>query len=335
MNTIVKASGIAGDRFFSLRGGDAALPGKHPPPGHPAPPPHPAAHIAAPHIAARPMVAHAQRHVAAPRVAHIRPAHVNVAHGPATHVHTHAAHLHTPTVNTNAHLNTPNAQHGRHNANVNTNANINANLHNAHNNRLARVNSGADPRNFAAHRRFSHVAALRPFLAARWHRDHHLGWVGPVFWPYAYGDFFYDALWPGDYQDYDPFWAYGYGDIYEGIFSPYDYDSYVRGRGAPARMAALQQTVTQSCTDEASEVTGWPIDQIKAAVQPDPRQNVFLDNLGNAIVKWSATRLINRIVQRRCRSRPPAVSPRCSSAWKAWCRRSTSCSRRSPSSTTR
>jgi LTXXQ motif family protein len=143
------------------------------------------------------------------------------------------------------------------------------------------------PRNFAQHRRFAHVGALRPFLERRWHRHHHLGWVGPLFWPYAYGDVFYYALWPYDYYDYDPFWAYGYGDIYEGIFPPYDYSDYVSGPQAPARMTALTKTVAQSCVDEAAEVTGWPIDQIEAAVKPNQRQNNLLDGLGNAVVKAS------------------------------------------------
>ena len=85
----------------------------------------------------------------------------------------------------------------------------------------------------------------------------------PVFWPYAYGDFFYYALWPDDYAYYDPFWYYGYDDIYAGIFSPYNYDEYVQGPNAPERMTALTQSVAQSCSDEAAEVTGWPIDQIR------------------------------------------------------------------------
>ena len=121
--------------------------------------------------------------------------------------------------------------------------------------------------------------------AGIWH--HHLGWIGPLFWPYAYGDFFYYALWPDDYAYYDPFWVYGYADIYEGIFSPYDYSDYVQGSGAPARMAALTQNMAQSCDDEAAEVTGWPIDQIAAAVQPSDDQSKLLDDLGNAVVKAS------------------------------------------------
>jgi LTXXQ motif family protein len=146
----------------------------------------------------------------------------------------------------------------------------------------------ADPRAFAAHRQqFATNAAFRPFWHHGWHPWHHLGWIGPVFWPYAYGDFFYYALWPDDYYDVDPFWAYGYGDIYSAMFSPYDYSDYVQGPRAPERMATLTQNMAQSCSDEAAEVTGWPVDQIQAAVQPTQQQSALLDDLGNALVKAS------------------------------------------------
>jgi hypothetical protein len=145
----------------------------------------------------------------------------------------------------------------------------------------------ADPRSFAAHRQLAGDPAFRPFWNRGWHPNHHLGWVGPLFWPYAYGDFFYYALWPDDYYDVDPFWAYGYGDIYSAIFSPYSYDDYVQGPSAPAKMATLTQSMAQSCSDEAAEVTGWPIDQIQAAVQPTQQQGALLDDLGNALVKAS------------------------------------------------
>lgn len=144
-----------------------------------------------------------------------------------------------------------------------------------------------DPTRFAHLRDFHGSRAFRPFLAARWHPHHHLGWIGPLFWPYAYGDVFYDALWPYAYASYDPFWYYGYDDIYEGIFSPYDYGEYVHGRQAPARMGALTQSASESCDNEAAEVTGWPIDQIQAALSPTSQQTALLDDLGNAIVKAS------------------------------------------------
>ena len=155
--------------------------------------------------------------------------------------------------------------------------------------RLAHTNHAtfAGRRTFAANRHFAGAGAFHPFWNHGWHWHNHLGWIGPLFWPYAYGDFFYYALWPDDYDDVDPFWVYGYGDIYEGIFSPYVYDDYVQGPGAPARMAALTQSMAQSCSDEAAEVTGWPIDQISDAVQPNPQQSALLDDLGNAVVKAS------------------------------------------------
>jgi len=106
-----------------------------------------------------------------------------------------------------------------------------------------------------------------------------------MFWPYAYGDFFYYALWPYDYYYFDPFWAYGYDDLYEGIFSPYSYEPYVRGRGASSRMTALKEGVAQACDNETAEVTGWPIDQIQEAVEPNDQQKALLDELGNAVVK--------------------------------------------------
>jgi hypothetical protein len=129
---------------------------------------------------------------------------------------------------------------------------------------------------------------LRPFLnRGWWRRHHHLGWVGPLFWPYAYGNFFYYTLWPYGYGYIDPFWAYGYNDIYAGIFWPYRYEGYVRGRRAPSRMAALTRGVRDACTEEAAEVIGWPIDQIQQVVEPNERQRALLDDLGNAVVAAS------------------------------------------------
>jgi hypothetical protein len=154
-------------------------------------------------------------------------------------------------------------------------------------NGFSHVGLAANPRTFAARRAFFTHTAFAPFWHSGWHPYHHLGWIGPVFWPYAYGDFFYYSLWPYGYGYDDPFWVYGYGDIYTGIFAPNTYDEYVQGPGAPAKMTALTQSMAQSCAEEAAEVTGWPIDQIQAAVQPNPDQSALLDSLGNAVVQAS------------------------------------------------
>ena len=44
-----------------------------------------------------------------------------------------------------------------------------------------------------------------------------IGWVGPMFWPYAYDDFVDYTFYP---HAYDTFWPYAYDDLYEGAFRP-------------------------------------------------------------------------------------------------------------------
>jgi len=162
------------------------------------------------------------------------------------------------------------------------------------NSHVTPLKNASDLKNFSARRDFANKTAFNSLWHQGWHQNwwnnhhfFHIGWIGPWFWPFAYGDFFYFALWPWDYWWYDPFWAYGYGDIYQAVFFPYAYDDYVQGPRAPERMARLKQSLAQGCNEEAGEVTGWPIDQIQSAVQPDERQSPMLDDLGNAVVKAS------------------------------------------------
>ena len=210
----------------------------------------------------------------------------------------------------NAHIAGPNSHMGRANFHAaghglgtrgplagHTMAPLHAGLAGSH---FAHAGTFGGPRAFATHRMFAaNGGTFHQFWGHGWHWHNHLGWIGPVFWPFAYGDFFYYALWPDDYAYYDPLWIYGYPDIYEGIFSPYDYGEYVQGPNAPARMKALTDQMAQSCTEESDEVTGWPIDQISAAVQPDQQQAALLDDLGNAVVKAS------QVIRSNC---PTAVS---------------------------
>jgi hypothetical protein len=169
---------------------------------------------------------------------------------------------------------------------------------------------GANAATFVGHRNFAASNAFAPFVNNNWSSrgygsDHggytgyggyyggwnggwsHLGWIGPLFWPYAYGDVFYSALWPYQYGYVDPVWAYGYNDIYEGIFAPYSYVDYVRGPQAQARMTALSQQMSEACINEATEVTNWPTDQIQQVVQPDDAQGGLLNDLTSAIAQAS------------------------------------------------
>ncbi len=294
--------------------------GGHPPPPHAAAP-HIAAPRAVPHFAPRAAVPHFTPHVSAvrphftPHASAVRP-HFTP-HVSAIRPHTRVAHPNLNTAHRMAHV--P-GLHGRHQANSSLHTNAASQLAHDHNRldrshnhngrtpstagalkannraltnaRVRPLANAASPNGFRDRRRLASNAAFRPFWGQDWrhhgwHPYYHLGWVGPLFWPYAYGDFFYYSLWPDDYEYADPFWVYGYGDLYEAVFSPYDYSDYVQGSGAPARMATLTEGMAQSCNDEAAEVTGWPIDQIQNAVQPNQQQTALLDDLGNAIVEAS------------------------------------------------
>jgi hypothetical protein len=131
-----------------------------------------------------------------------------------------------------------------------------------------------------------------------WWRHGHggYGWVGPLFWPFAYYDMYGYAMW-----GYDPsFWDYGYNDIYAGMFAPYGYDdltgylpSGVGGYSVGTRQASrafastnpAPDQLTQMCGDDSRDIAGLPIDQIQQAVQPNETQRAALDDLANASVK--------------------------------------------------
>jgi hypothetical protein len=126
------------------------------------------------------------------------------------------------------------------------------------------------------------------------------GWVGPLYWPFAYNDMYDYALWGYGYDN--SFWGYGYGDIYAGIFSPYGYDDltgympqYAGGNpndqaapppGAPAPSApAAPDQLSQMCGADTNDIAGLPIDPFKQAIQPTGEQSAALDDLANASIK--------------------------------------------------
>jgi hypothetical protein len=135
-------------------------------------------------------------------------------------------------------------------------------------------------------------------------RRHHrhagivLGFVGPLFWPYAYNDFVDYTYSP---YAYDTFWPYAYDDVYAGIFGGYapEYnapqDAYAyAGSAASARAYGRTATsggATQSagadriCSGEAKGVTDFAIEKITTQVNPDQNQKELLDALKAASVK--------------------------------------------------
>jgi hypothetical protein len=177
-----------------------------------------------------------------------------------------------------------------------------ANLHNVSRTRgpvATRVASSFSRQAFV-HHAFGHNAFLH---GHHFRRFAVFGWVGPLFWPYAYNDIYCDVFW--GYWGYgcadpywssgygNPFWDYGYGDIYGGLFSPFafnDLTAYLptgrsSGRRARSNVAAASGAIAQMCGDDTREVAGWPIDRIQQLVSPDDQQRMALDDVANASMK--------------------------------------------------
>lgn len=144
-----------------------------------------------------------------------------------------------------------------------------------------------------------------------WWRHAHggFGWVGPVFWPYAYDDFYDYAWWGGDY---DPFWDYGYGDLYAGLFSPYDYGTlnaygaYLPGSSGSARQtpaARTKTTLADMCGNDSKDIAGFPVEQFRNAIKPNPEQAAALDDLANASQKAA------ELIRNSCPKDVPLTAP--------------------------
>jgi hypothetical protein len=144
-------------------------------------------------------------------------------------------------------------------------------------------------------------AAWSHYNGGLWWRHAHggFGWVGPVFWPYAYFDF-YDYVW-WDWG-YDPFfWDYGYPDLYAGLFGPYDYGTlsgyagYLPGYAGPVQRAhssgssEARASLADMCGSDSRDIAGFPIERFRDAIQPTDEQSAALDDLANASRKAAET----------------------------------------------
>jgi ABC-type transporter MlaC component len=128
-------------------------------------------------------------------------------------------------------------------------------------------------------------------------RRHHphpivIGWVGPVFWPYAYDDFVDYTFYP---YAYDTFWPSAYDDVYDGMFGRYAYGSGsayasvrrsgTEGGGARTGAGTGGSTATDLCSGQTAGLTDWPIERIAQAIEPDDAQRATLDELKEATAK--------------------------------------------------
>ena len=123
------------------------------------------------------------------------------------------------------------------------------------------------------------------------HSNGGYGWVGPLFWPFAYFDIYDYAIWGGGFGA--PFWGYGYDDIYAGVFAPYAYDDlagYLPPRVAAASAPnAAPDRLVQLCGDDSRDIVGLPIDLIQRAIEPTETQHAALDDLANASLTAAQT----------------------------------------------
>jgi hypothetical protein len=166
--------------------------------------------------------------------------------------------------------------------------------------------------------RFAQSNFARDFGRDRRHHHHFgfvLGFVGPVFWPYAYDDFVDYTFWP---SAYDTFWPYAYDDVFEGIYGGYapEYGAAYAYAGAQASSRAYERggaggggggrggqglAATQICSGDAGGLTDFPIEQISRQVQPTQDQQALLNDLK------AATDKAVQILQTACPNDLPAT----------------------------
>jgi hypothetical protein len=118
------------------------------------------------------------------------------------------------------------------------------------------------------------------------HGDGGYGWVGPLFWPFAYYDISDYATW-GDGMG---FWGYGYRDIYAAIFTPYDEDELSRYVNPPrTRVFRGFPTLARVCGDEPDELASLQVEQIRQTMRLSEQQRAILDDLRNGSVEAAQT----------------------------------------------
>jgi LTXXQ motif family protein len=111
-----------------------------------------------------------------------------------------------------------------------------------------------------------------------------IGWVGPMFWPYAYDDFVDYTFYP---HAYDTFWPYAYDDLYDGAFGRYaqGYGGTYAAVGRSPKSGSARAVGTDLCSGQTAGLTDWPIERIAQVVEPDDAQRATLDELKGATAK--------------------------------------------------
>jgi hypothetical protein len=128
------------------------------------------------------------------------------------------------------------------------------------------------------------------------HHQHFLpiiavGFIGPLFWPYAYNDFLNYTFYP---YAYDAFWPAAYDDVYDGITGVYGSGiapGYAGSGTGPAyvgtsgRQPPSAEVSSGLCVGQTAGVTDWRINEIAQIVEPDEAQRAALEELKTAMAK--------------------------------------------------
>jgi LTXXQ motif family protein len=116
-----------------------------------------------------------------------------------------------------------------------------------------------------------------------------IGWIGPLFWPYAYDDLLDYTFYP---YAYDTFWPYAYNDLYDGMFGLFDGGAGAAYAASPGYAAIGRGTppggngrvgAADFCTGQTPGLTDWQINEIARVVEADDAQRAALDDLSAAV----------------------------------------------------
>lgn len=131
-----------------------------------------------------------------------------------------------------------------------------------------------------------------------------LGFLGPVFWPYAYDDFLGYTFTP---YAYDTFWPYAFDNFYSGIYGDYAPQYYAPGYAYGYAGAAASLGVYAGewriCSGQAEGVTDFSIQKIAQQVEPDQAQQALLEELKDASLE-----AVN-ILKAACPTELPSTAP--------------------------
>jgi len=112
----------------------------------------------------------------------------------------------------------------------------------------------------------------------------HVGWAGPVFWPYAYDDMFNYAF--DRKSERGQFWTYGQGDILATVMPASNPQAALAASAGNMRLDTTAGTTGRggdtADTCLSASGTNWTIDWMKQTVELTDSQKTKFDELANA-----------------------------------------------------